>query len=128
MSAREPTIRDLVAPIVREILAESKNDALLISQINVEAVLGIPRRIHLENCRRPDFTPRVIRVGKLRMVDAIEYRTWLRSLDRVRDPVSRASASEDDASAVLAELGLRERTPPIRKNAVTPRDSGSSDL
>lgn len=125
MSLRDPTLRELVAPIVREVLAEVRSDTLMVSQLNAEAVLGIPRRIHLENCRRPDFTPRVIRAGKLRLVDAHEYRAWLRSLER--SSVTTPDELEDEASAVLAELGLQERTRNTKKHRSSPRDSGSSD-
>lgn len=99
------TLRELVAPIVRDLLAESRDVPLMVSQRNSEAVLGIPSRTHLENCRRADFLPRVIRLGKLRLVDAEEYRTWLRAQAGVlREPTVDADA--DGASQVLREIGL----------------------
>lgn len=97
------TLRELVAPIVRDLLAESRDVPLMVSQRNSEAVLGIPSRTHLENCRRADFLPRVIRLGKLRLVDAEEYRSWLRAQAGVlREPTVDA----DGASQVLREIGL----------------------
>lgn len=99
------TLRDVIAPIVRDLLALEQSEVLMISQRNCEAVLGIPPRTHLENCRRPDFTPKVTRLGKLRLVDAVEYRLWLRGrCDAVA--ASRIEKSEDGAAQVLAEIGL----------------------
>lgn len=109
----EPTLRDLILPIVRDVIAEQTSTSvpLMISQRNSESALGIPSRLHLEYCRRPDFTPKVTKHGQLRLVDAVEYRTWLRH-------VTRIAPSNDltGAEAVLAELGLTPRrpTPPRR--------------
>lgn len=109
------TIRDLIEPIVREIVNESRLASLMISQRNVEEVLGISARMHLEYCRRADFTPRVVRAGKLRLVDASEYRAWLLAQD-CADMPHREPACDDGASHVLAELGLRERAPTEKKS------------
>ena len=103
----DPTLRDVITPIVRELVAERGAEPMLVSQRNVEAVLGISARMHLEFCRREDFSPRVLRVGKLRLVDAREYRVWLRTLDE------RASQRNPDPdgpdagiNALAAEFGL----------------------
>jgi hypothetical protein len=99
------TLRDVIAPIVRDLLAVERSEVLMISQRNCEAVLGIPPRTHLENCRRTDFTPKVTRLGKLRLVDAVEYRLWLRGrCDAVA--ASRLEKREDGAAELLAEIGL----------------------
>lgn len=109
MNSNDPTLREVLSPIVRAIVAETKSDVLMISQLNVESILGISKRVHLENCRRADFTPRVVRAGKLRLVDATEYRTWLRALD-AREVDLGAFNDGDGASGVLAELGLRDNS------------------
>ena len=97
------SIGELLEPIVRRVVAEVTPSSLMVSQRNSEAVLGIPSRTHLENCRRADFVPRVIRLGKLRLVDAEEYRSWLRAqAGVVREPTVDA----DGASQVLREIGL----------------------
>lgn len=97
------SIGELLEPIVRRVVAEVTPTSLMVSQRNSEAVLGIPSRTHLENCRRADFVPRVIRLGKLRLVDAEEYRSWLRTQAGVlREPTVDA----DGASQVLREIGL----------------------
>lgn len=112
----EPTLRDLIEPIVRSIVEESRSGTLLVSQLNCEALLGISRRTHLELCRSPDFAPLVVRSGKLRLVDAAEYRTWLRAVDARRTARSHVV---DGASDVLAELGIAER--PGQSKASRPR-------
>lgn len=99
----------------------------MVSQLNAESVLGISRRTHLENCRRTDFTPRVIRAGKLRLVDADEYRAWLRGQHAVVPDGLEHADDEDDATAVLAELGLRQLRPGPSKSPRRPRDTGSRD-
>lgn len=99
------SIGELLEPIVRRVVAEVVPASLMVSQRNSEAVLGIPSRIHLENCRRADFIPRVIRLGKLRLVDAEEYRSWLRAQAVVVRP-SDADANADGPSQVLREIGL----------------------
>lgn len=128
MSPRDPTLRELIAPLVQELVNEARSEVMLVSQVNVETVLGIPRRTHLEFCRRPDFTPRVIRVGKLRLVDADEYRAWLRVQRGVApDGLDHPDGADgtDDAAAVLAELGLRPLRPGPSTAARRPRDTGS---
>lgn len=123
----DPTLRELIAPIVHELVDEARGDVLLVSQVNVEAVLGIPRRTHLEFCRRRDFTPRVIRAGKLRLVDADEYRAWLRRQHAFVADCPEPFDDADDATAVLAELGLRQLRPGPSKTTRRPRDTGSGD-
>ncbi len=105
----EPTLRDVLAPIVRDLLGEARpTEPLMISQLNAEPVFGISSRMHLEYCRRKDFTPRVVRAGKLRLVDASEYRAWLRATSQV-DPARAPVDPDDGAGVVLAELGMRTR-------------------
>lgn len=113
--ARDLTLRELIEPLVREIVSELKADSQMISQRNVERALGISARMHLEYCRRADFTPRVVRAGKLRLVDAAEYRAWLLAQGGAESP-DRHPVFEDGASNVLAELGLRERAPREKKS------------
>lgn len=103
----EDAVRTLVEPAVRELVRELMTDPLLVSQLNVTHVLGLSPRAHLENCRRADFAPCVLKVGKLRLVDASEYRSWLASVDR-HIPTSSCYPATG-ADAVLAELGLRRR-------------------
>lgn len=122
MTQKEPTLRDVIAPIVRAIVAESKSDVIMVSQRNVESILGITARMHLEYCRRPDFTPKVVRAGKLRLVDAADYRLWLRSMDLRQQETSDAE-SADGASDVLAELGLHERFVPRKTKSTTANPS-----
>lgn len=103
-SAVDVTLREIIAPIVRELLIERGAETLMVSQLNSETTLGISARMHMEYCRRVDFAPRVLRIGRLRMVDARAYVAWLRELDERGDV--RAGEPIDDADAVLAELGI----------------------
>lgn len=125
MSDPNPTLRDLLAPIVRGLVAEERHGPLMVSQRNCESALGLPSRIHLENCRRSDFTPRVLKIGKLRLVDASEYRAWLSAVDR-RTSVDLVEDVDDGASRVLAELGLRELSKPGKDTSVTVRTKDRS--
>lgn len=114
------TLKELIEPIVRELLATERSGTTLISQRNCEATLGLSRRTHLELCRRPDFTPKVNRVGKLRLVDAHEYRTWLLSRD-TQHGEQHDEVEMDGASQVLAELGLRELPKASVDTSLAPR-------
>lgn len=116
----DPTLREVLTPIVRALLVESGPRASMISQRNSEAALGLPSRVHLENCRRRDFTPRVLKLGKLRLVDANEYRAWLNAVER-RPSVVLAEDLEDGASRILAELGLREVSKEPVDSSLAPR-------
>lgn len=102
------SIGELLEPIVRRVVAEVVPASLMVSQRNSEAVLGIPSRIHLENCRRVDFIPRVIRLGKLRLVDVEEYRAWLRAQATAVQQTG-VEIDADGAAQVLREVGLLPR-------------------
>lgn len=92
----------LVVP--REILAGNMR-VEYVSQQNV-AVVGLGRRQFLELLRRPD-APRVIKVGKLRLV---RREDMLAFLDRVGQSEGAASVEEmDGADKVLEELGCSVR-------------------
>ena len=106
---RNLTVREIVEPIVREIVAETTARPLFVTQLNCLAVLGISRRAHLENCRHPDFTPRVIKQGKLRMVDAAAYRSWL-ELRSDSSAHLEPAQSVDAADQLLHELGFHMTT------------------
>jgi hypothetical protein len=49
----------------------------MVSQMNVERVLGLPQRTYLELLREPDCPLPVTPVGKLRLVDRGLLRRWL---------------------------------------------------
>lgn len=105
------TFREALAPIVRDLVAELRSAPLVISQINSEMMMGISARTHLETCRRPDFAPRVTKLGKLRLVDAAEYRAWLSAMDSSsRNETSATTDAVDPADQILREFGFRRMT------------------
>lgn len=91
--------------VPREALAAAEPArAEYFSQHNAEQLLGVPRRTFLELLRRPD-APRVIRHGKLRLVEREAMLAFLRVL-RERAPASAANAEQlDGPDGVLAEIG-----------------------
>ncbi len=80
----------------------------MLSQKNVEAILGVPRRAFLEAL--PQFRRAggvVSALGKLRLVDRVEFVAWLRadSSSRLAALSPPASAAEE-ADDLLRELGF----------------------
>jgi len=79
----------------------------MLSQKNIEAVTGIPARVYLEEIRSPGFPLKVIKLGKLRLVDRAAFVAWLRE----RVPPSRAAndvaEERDEVTELLAELGYK---------------------
>jgi len=80
----------------------------MISQRNVEAVIGIHARVYLEEIRSPNFPLPVVKLGKLRLVKRAAFVAYLESLasgpglarTRVED------VDEDTVAEVLAEVGF----------------------
>jgi hypothetical protein len=88
----------------------------MISQINVEQVLGIPSRIYLELLREPGCSVTVTAVGKLRLVDRYVFRKWLEARGKTKRVTGAATASnaappaEDDDMLTVEEqvrLGIK---------------------
>jgi len=86
----------------------------MISQINVEQVLGIPARTYLELLREPECTVTVTSIGKLRLVDRNKFRSWLEVHGKARRTAAAAGASgaatiDDDMLTVeeQARLGIK---------------------
>ncbi|MDC3987320.1 hypothetical protein [Polyangium jinanense] len=105
-----------------------------LSQCNVEAVTGIPRRVFLEAIRAPDFPVPVARLGKLRIVNRAAFVAWLE--DNARKQIaapSSPSAATDAASTgntapaehaddILGAVGLQPRpASPSRMRATNRR-------
>lgn len=93
----------------------------MISQINVEQVLGLPQRTYLELLREPACPVAVTPVGKLRLVDRNKFRGWLEARGKVRrTAVATERPREDDdllAEEEQVRLGIKPapRTPPGRR-------------
>ncbi len=68
----------------------------MISQINVEQVLGIPPRAYLELLREPGCPVEVVRVGKLRVVDRSQLRGWLEVRAKAKRAAAATEAAPDD--------------------------------
>jgi hypothetical protein len=94
---------EVVVHVPRAALAPATEGPVMVSQRTCER-FGLSRRDYLEALRRPDCPVRVSRLGKLRLVDAVELRAWLVSLNA---GPSTAAEPVDDADAVLRSLGLR---------------------
>lgn len=91
----------LVVP--HELLAGSPR-VEMISQLNA-AVVGLGKRQFLELLRRED-APRVLKVGKLRLVRRDDLLAFLERIGAANDT---HSTGFDDADKVLAELGCNVR-------------------
>ena len=84
----------------------------MLSQLNVELVLGIPSRVYLELLREPGCTVAVTNVGKLRLVDRNTFRSWLEARGKAKRAAAAASgtAPQDDealSEEELARLGVK---------------------
>ena len=75
--------------------------AITVSQVNCEAVLGIPKRRYLELVR--DSALPVIALGKLRLVRLDQLLLHLQTLAKRRQPAP-ADAPQDGAADVLGEV------------------------
>ncbi len=81
----------------------------MISQVNVEQVLGLPSRAYLELLREPGCAVTVTSVGKLRLVDRHEFRRWLMargSAKRAAVAASGKAPSEDDVLTLEEQVRL----------------------
>lgn len=101
-------MRDLIEPIVVELIEARAPSPVLVSQRSSLATLGIPPRNFLELVRRDDCPVRVQKLGKLRLVEVDAFKAWLRRLDDVTR-AEDARAPRDAADEVLLELGLLPR-------------------
>jgi hypothetical protein len=72
----------------------------LVSQLNVEAATGIGARVYLDTIRVPGFPVKVVKFGKLRIVDRAEFVAWVRK---------RGEESDSGVDAVLREVGATRR-------------------
>lgn len=79
--------------------------ALLLSQRTVEAVTGIPASIYLERVKAPGFPVRVIKIGKLRLVDCGEFVAWLKAGTRRQSPPVEIDEVEQERRTALEEIG-----------------------
>jgi hypothetical protein len=99
----------VTVPIPREALVVTAPPPVLLSQRNVEQVVGVPPESYLKMLRAPDFSPTIIVDGKLRMVRREDFVAWLEKHRaapmRVRT-TQKKGAADDDVAAIAAELGL----------------------
>jgi len=83
----------------------------MISQLNVEQMLGIPARTYLELQREPGCPVAITQVGKLRLVDRHEFRRWLVARGKARRAaVVSDKGADSDALPTLEEqmrLGIK---------------------
>jgi hypothetical protein len=84
----------------------------MISQLNVEHVLGIPSRIYLELLRERGCPIAVTCVGKLRLVDRNEFRSWLSARGKVKRATTTTennarNAEDPDTVDELDRLGFK---------------------
>lgn len=98
----------------------------MLSQRNVEATVGIPSKAYLSLIRSDDFSVRVIKVGKLRLVNRLAFLAWLErdGVGREGIPPSRPSndtrvvgeesAPSSNVGRLLDTVGL-ERVPELRR-------------
>ena len=85
---------------------------ILVSQRNCE-LLALNRRDFLEALRRPDFSPTVMKIGKLRLVRVSEFLDWLGNVAKAQQAIEQ---SEDEATEVLREV-LGHDVTEIRRTA-----------
>jgi len=83
----------------------------MISQLNVQQVLGIPARVYLELLRERDCPVAVTCVGKLRLVDRNRFRSWLEVRGKARRAATAAAAAgetvhNDDPLTVEEQVKL----------------------
>jgi hypothetical protein len=87
----------------------------LISQENVELVLGIPQRQYLEILRLPECTVEVIVCGKLRLVRRVEFVAWLcapRATCSEQQTNDASDGSNASLDALAEEYNLQRPPPP----------------
>ncbi|MDC3958915.1 hypothetical protein [Polyangium jinanense] len=105
-----------------------------LSQCNVEAVTGIPRRVFLEAIRAPDFPVPVARLGKLRIVNRVAFVAWLEENARKQSATPSSPSATNDAAPtddtapaehaddILGAVGLQPRpASPSRARATNRR-------
>lgn len=103
-AATDP-MREAIAEIVREVMREHDpyEGGRKVSQKTVLSARGIAPRVFLEHARTDDLAPKVLRVGKLRIVALDAYDAFLASLgERALAP----KTGNDDADDLLASLGM----------------------
>lgn len=101
---RQAEVLELRVPVPRDSFVVQAPLPELISQRNA-SIVGFGAREFLDRIRRPDCPVRVIKVGKLRLVNREEFVAWLYALHAERD--TSREQPQDEADAVLSEIGLR---------------------
>jgi hypothetical protein len=87
----------------------------MLSQVNVEHVLGLPVRTYLELLREPGCTIAVTPVGKLRLVDRGTFRRWLEAratAKRAAMAIGRAPEVDDATLTVEEQVALGVKPAP----------------
>ena len=80
----------------------------LVSQANVDAVVGLPGRTYLELLRRPDCSVKITRLGKLRIVHRVEFLAWLRTLPSAPPSNDPSEGSGAGLEALAEEFDLKQ--------------------
>jgi hypothetical protein len=100
----------VTVPIPREALTLVAPPPVLVSQKNVERVIGVPPESYLRMLRAPDFTPPIIADGKLRLVRREDFVAWLathRKAPARPAPAAHPGKTSDGAADILREVGAR---------------------
>ena len=95
----------LMVPVPREALTFLDAPPETLSQVNVETALGIPARTYLYLLREPTCDVQVVSVGKLRIVQRVEFVEWLMKKAKRRT----IEGMPDRADSIAEECGLRRR-------------------
>ena len=107
----------------------------MLSQRNVEAVLGIPARVFLQEIRAAGFPMPVMKLGKLRLVERAAFVAHLQSLASGPAPTPSlerpsAGAEASGIAAIIAEVGLEPIQTPSAgagRRKKDPRARGAAD-
>lgn len=83
---------------------------IMLSQLNVEAVVAVSVRVYLEAIRAPGFPLPVMKLGKLRLVECAGFVAWLRSQ-------TAAGAAPANDGEPLGHLGLVAKGAQLRATA-----------
>jgi len=81
----------------------------LLTQRNVESVVGLPAEVYLEVLRSPGFPVPVTKLGKLRVVERVPFLAWVKSYSSPSAPNGEAAEPADagmSSTAFAAATGM----------------------
>ena len=108
----QTTAMALTVAIPTEALTVVAPPPAMVSQRNVEAVVGVPAKAYLELLRRPGCPLVPVRVGGLRFVDREAFLAWLRALPAQPKPTTAVAndvappTEADDLADFAAATGM----------------------